>query len=49
MARLSELTREQLLSLLAGFISMLIYGSAYTYGTLVPYLTSYIYYSGKSP
>jgi hypothetical protein len=27
---------------------MLIYGSAYTYGTLIPYVTSYLYYSGTS-
>lgn len=40
--------KEQLISLLAGFICMLIYGSAYTYGTLIPYVTSYLYYSGNS-
>jgi hypothetical protein len=27
---------------------MLIYGSAYTYGTLIPYVTSFLYYSGDS-
>ena len=27
---------------------MLIYGSAYTYGTMVPYLTSFIYYHGTT-
>jgi hypothetical protein len=25
---------------------MLIYGSSYTYGTMIPYLTSYIFHSG---
>lgn len=41
------LTRPQLQSLAAGFICMLIYGSAYTYGTLIPYVTSYIYYESN--
>lgn len=42
-----RLTSSQARSLLAGFTSMLIYGSVYTYGTLIPYLTSYIYRSGN--
>lgn len=40
------LSRSQIQALAAGFICMLIYGSAYTYGTLIPYVTSYLYYSG---
>ena len=36
----------QLLSLVAGFTTMLIYGSSYTYGTLIPYVASYLYYAG---
>ncbi len=40
-----NLSRQQIQSLLAGFICMLIYGSSYTYGTLIPFVTSYIYYS----
>lgn len=39
------LSKQQIQSLLAGFICMLIYGSSYTYGTLIPFVTSYIYYS----
>jgi hypothetical protein len=49
LSQLRTLQREQLTSLLAGFVCMLIYGSAYTYGTLIPYVTSYLYYSGKHP
>jgi hypothetical protein len=41
------LSRSQIKALAAGFICMLIYGSAYTYGTLIPYVTSYLYYSGN--
>jgi len=41
------LNEEQMRSLFAGFICMLIYGGAYTYGTLVPYFISYIYYHGS--
>jgi hypothetical protein len=41
------LSRSQIQALAAGFICMLIYGSAYTYGTLIPYVTSYLYYSGN--
>jgi hypothetical protein len=41
---LAALSRSQIQSLVAGFICMLIYGSAYTYGTLIPYVTSYIFY-----
>jgi hypothetical protein len=46
MVKLSELSKEQIRALVAGFVSMLIYGSAYTYGTLVPYISSHIYYFG---
>lgn len=40
------LTVEQIRALTAGFICMLIYGSTYTYGTIIPYATSYLYYQG---
>jgi hypothetical protein len=40
------LNTQQLRALAAGFISMLIYGSSYTYGTIMPYILSYIYYYG---
>lgn len=46
LSQLRNLQREQLVSLFAGFVCMLIYGSAYTYGTLIPYVTSYLYYAG---
>jgi hypothetical protein len=36
-------------SLAAGFTCMLIYGSAYTYGTLIPFVTSFLYHAGTSP
>ena len=42
------LTAEQLRALAGGFVCMLIYGSSYTYGTVVPYMFSYIYYYGNS-
>jgi len=37
-------TCDQIKALIAGFLTMMIYGSAYTYGTLVPYIISYIYH-----
>jgi hypothetical protein len=41
-----SLKPPQIRALSAGFITMLIYGSAYTYGTVMPYILSYIYYYG---
>ena len=41
------LTGEQIRALAAGFVCMLIYGSSYTYGSIVPYIYSYIYYHGR--
>ncbi len=41
------LEKQQIVSLVAGFTTMLIYGSSYTYGTLIPYVASYLYYAGK--
>lgn len=38
---------EQFLALTGGFLSMMVYGSSYSYGTLIPYATSYIYYHGN--
>lgn len=40
---------EQFLALAGGFLSMIVYGSSYSYGTLIPYATSYIYYHGNPP
>lgn len=42
------LSPEQFRALASGFVSMLIYGSAYTYGTLVPYMISYLYWQGNN-
>lgn len=42
------LTGEKIRALAGGFVCMLIFGSSYTYGTIVPYLYSYIYYHGSS-
>ncbi len=48
MVKVLGLNGEQIRALLGGFVSMLIYGSSYTYGTLIPYVTAYIYHSGNT-
>lgn len=37
---------RQLLSLVAGFTVMLVQGSLYIFGTITPYIATYLYYKG---
>lgn len=39
---------SQLVALLAGFLVMLVNGSLYVYGTMTPYIITYLYYQGKA-
>lgn len=39
-----SINREAILSLFAGTITLLVFGSIYTFGTLTPYIYSYLHY-----
>ncbi len=38
---------SQLIALISGFIVMLVQGSLYVFGTMTPYIYTYLYYEGK--
>lgn len=42
-------TPTQLLALLGGFTVMLVQGALYVYGTMTPYLLTYLHYQGTFP
>lgn len=37
---------SQLIALISGFIVMLVQGSLYVFGTMTPYIYTYLYYEG---
>lgn len=38
---------SQLIALISGFIVMLVQGSLYVFGTMTPYIYTYLYYEDK--
>jgi len=42
------LTSAQITSLVGGALTMMVQGSLYVFGTIIPYLASYLYYHGKT-
>lgn len=40
---------RQIVALIGGFIVMLVQGSLYIYGTITPYILTYLYYKGNLP
>lgn len=44
---MAGLTPKNIIALFAGFTVMLVQGSLYVYGTMTPYILSYLYYQGK--
>jgi Sec-independent protein secretion pathway component TatC len=42
-------TPRQIIALFGGFVVMLVQGSLYVYGTMTPYLFTYLYYQGTLP
>jgi hypothetical protein len=46
--RLTNLRSNELRALVAGFTVMLVQGSMYVYGTLTPYIVTYLHYQGKA-
>jgi hypothetical protein len=44
---MTDLTIRNIIALFAGFTVMLVQGSLYVYGTMTPYILSYLYYQGK--
>jgi hypothetical protein len=41
------LSPSQIVSLIAGALTMMVQGSLYTFGTITPYIASFLYYQGK--
>jgi hypothetical protein len=39
---------KNIVALFAGFTVMLVQGSLYVYGTMTPYILSYLYYQGNT-
>jgi predicted ABC-type sugar transport system permease subunit len=40
---------QQLIALLAGFLVMLVNGSLYVYGTMTPYIYTFLHFKGTLP
>lgn len=38
---------SQIVALIAGFLVMLVNGSLYVYGTMTPYIITYLFYKGS--
>lgn len=45
---MAAITTKNIIALFAGFLVMLVQGSLYVYGTMTPYILSYLYYQGTS-
>jgi len=45
---MTGLSTRNIIALFAGFTVMLVQGSLYVYGTMTPYILSYLYYQGIS-
>jgi hypothetical protein len=43
---MAKLTPKNIIALFAGFTVMLVQGSLYVYGTMTPYILSFLYYKG---